>query len=76
MTFEEKFDRVEPILIGLWRFRTPSKKIEWAATWAYRAVFYDTYPQKTKDEALDIVWREWQKIKGKKRKPIKAKVRG
>jgi hypothetical protein len=48
----------------LWRFRYKGNKPNWACTWCYRGLYYDTYPKATPGEALDAVYRNWQ---GKKR---------
>lgn len=72
MTFEKKFNRVKKILVGLWRFRDPDKGLLWAGTWTHRAVFYDTWPQKTPEDALEIVYNDWHALKtGKRRTKIR-----
>ena len=65
--FRSKLERVMPVLIGLWRFRYKGSKPNWCCTWCYRGLYYDTYPKSTPEEALDAVYRNWQKRKRRKK---------
>lgn len=69
MTTSLRLHRVSPVLIGLWRFHHASwKDNKWCCTWRYRGSYYDTFPKDTADKALDAVYKNWQKAKGRKRK--------
>lgn len=67
MNLEKKWDRVQEWIIGIWRFRQKGKPIRWAATYCFDGCYYDIWPVKTQNMALDIVFRTIQKMK-KKRK--------
>ena len=64
MTLSTRLLRVQPVLIGLWRFHHAGwKHPQWCCTWRHRGSYYDTFPRKTPDAALDAVWRNWRKKK-------------
>jgi hypothetical protein len=61
VSLESKFERVKPVIIGLWRFTYKNhKEPKWCCTWRHRGIYYDTYPRKTPGDALDSVWKNWQ----------------
>ena len=41
MTFEEKINRIDEYLVGIWKFRQPNKKPLWCATFVYKGYYYD-----------------------------------
>ena len=63
MTFDQKFKRVKPVLVGLWRFRSVKRGLEWCATWTHRGVYYDMFPKDTPEKALDAVYHAWNRKK-------------
>ena len=69
MILSERLERVQPVLIGLWRFHHSGwVKPQWCCTWRYNGNYHDTLPKKTADLALDAVWKNWKQIKNRKKK--------
>jgi hypothetical protein len=67
MTLEEKLARVQPVLIGLWRFHHSSwEEPKWCCTWRHKGNYHDTFAKPTAAQALDSVWKNWNQIKKKK----------
>lgn len=56
MTMAERFERVSKYLVGLWRFRERREQSKWAATYFVNGKYYDIYPAKTVEKALDLVY--------------------
>ncbi len=61
--------QIEPVLIGLWRFRTIyHNQPQWCCTWRFRGNYYDTFAKPTAAQALDAVYRNWCKVKKRRDK--------
>ena len=74
MLLEKILERVSPVLIGLWRFRYHKhSQGMWCCTWRYRGLYYDTYPRKKPEDALNAVWRNWQEVKRRKKTPVRRR---
>lgn len=66
MTLSEKLERVQPVLIGLWRFHHSGwAEPQWCCTWRFKGNYHDTFHKKTAEQALDAVWKNWQAKKKK-----------
>lgn len=64
----ELLTKATPVIIGLWRFRRLGEKTpQWCCTWRYRGNYYDTYPRKTPEAALQAMLKNWQQVKTRKR---------
>ena len=66
LTLEDKFKRVEDVLIGAWRFRTANNNSGWCCTYNINGKYYDTHPHKDLGAALDKVYITAKRIKGKR----------
>ena len=75
LTLEDRLNRVATHLVGLWRFRKAGEPVRWCCTYIYDGCYYDTWPKKTPNEALDTVHRTLQQMRSadksrpRKRKP-------
>ena len=56
-SLQDRFERVSDILIGVWRFRRRGKPEGWCTTYCVNGNYYDTYPSKTIEKALDKVYK-------------------
>jgi len=63
LTLEQRFERVEECLVGLWKFRVRGEKPRWCCTYTVDGCYYDTHGKPTKAAALDNVWRNLQQIR-------------
>ena len=57
LTFEEKFEKLEGWLVGLWKFRVYGESPTWCTTYVIDGCYYDTFGKKTREEALDAMYR-------------------
>ena len=73
LTLEERFERVEGNLIGIWRFRQRGQQVKWCATYVYGGYYYDVEGKSTVDEALNAVHRNLTAMK-KRRKSKKTEM--
>lgn len=62
MTIEQKIKRLEPWLVGVWRFRVKGAKKQWACTYVFDGLYYDIFPKNTLNQALDATWKGIQRI--------------
>jgi len=60
ISLKDRFKRVEDVLIGVWRFRNHNKVKSWCATYQVRGNYYDTYPCKTLESALDKTFKNYK----------------
>jgi len=71
MTTSLRLLRVQPVLIGLWRFHHSTwAKPQWCCTWRHRGQYHDTFHKRTPDQALDAVWKNWRELKKRRRHPF------
>ncbi len=67
MNLTQRLERVQPVLIGLWRFHHSSwVEPKWCCTWRLKGNYHDTLPRNTADAALDAVWKNWRQTNKKK----------
>jgi len=68
--------KADPVIVGLWRFRRFGEKHpQWCCTWRYRGNYYDTYPRKTPEAALQAMLKNLQQVKTR-RQSTKTKLVG
>lgn len=72
-SIEKKIEKIEPHLIGLWKFRQRGRKPVWCATFTFQGHYYDTQGKLTPHDALDKVHDELQKLWKKFGKETPAK---
>lgn len=78
MTLSDRFDRVEDVFIGLWRYRVKGEQVRWCATFCLDGLYYDTWPKDTKEQVLDEVWRvkrQNRQRRSKKKSKRKGSIR-
>jgi len=68
LTLEDRFDRVEEHLVGLWRFRVRGQKPKWCCTYVFDGCYYDTTGDETKDKALDNAHRNLTALRRRREK--------
>jgi hypothetical protein len=71
----ELLAKADPVIVGLWRFRRFGEKHpQWCCTWRYRGNYYDTYPRKTPEAALQAMLKNWQQVKTRRQSTKKKLV--
>jgi len=63
LTLEQRFERIEEHLVGLWRFRIRGQKPKWCCTYVFDGYYYDTLGDAEKEDALDNCYRNLQQLK-------------
>lgn len=62
LTLDERLKRVEPWLVGLWRFRELGRKPLWCTTYVVNGNYYDVRGRQTPEHALDATYRDVQQL--------------
>ncbi|ANQ48189.1 hypothetical protein MY04_0807 [Flammeovirga sp. MY04] len=57
-SLEEKLERVDDHIIGIWKFKRRGMSPKWCATYCWEGEYYDIEGKPTVEEVLDCLYRE------------------